>query len=191
MSAIHAPANRPHTQPDARGCPNCGGPAYFSACDAHDCNSYACQDCGTGCDLDFTHAHNGGRCANNLPALNPADSDSLADAILIAALINQATRLLETRGWQGSTFVDDDGRLDIHGALNVASGRDPWAGPTPGRAATIDYRLVTVAVHAVCGHIRDDILRWQRRPNLTEADVIRALLDAARRLNDDVVKAVA
>jgi len=42
-----------HTVPDQRGCPNCEQDAYFSGCDAPGCNSWACPDCGTGCDLDF------------------------------------------------------------------------------------------------------------------------------------------
>ncbi|MEV4784072.1 hypothetical protein AB0K53_01210 [Streptomyces tuirus] len=44
---------RPHTQPDERGCPDCGQPAYDSGCDAPGCNGWGCPDCGTGCDLDF------------------------------------------------------------------------------------------------------------------------------------------
>ena len=55
--------NRPHTQPDERGCPNCGEGAYDSGCTADDCNGYGCQDCGAGCDLDFVDAEDGGRCA--------------------------------------------------------------------------------------------------------------------------------
>ena len=34
-------------------CPHCGQPLYFSGCDAPDCSGWGCQDCGTGCDLDF------------------------------------------------------------------------------------------------------------------------------------------
>ncbi|MDT0381397.1 DUF6011 domain-containing protein [Streptomyces sp. DSM 42041] len=49
-----------HTVPDSRGCPDCGEPAYFSGCDADGCNGYGCQDCGSGCDLDFA---DDGRCA--------------------------------------------------------------------------------------------------------------------------------
>lgn len=45
--------NSPHTVPDERGCPDCEQDAYFSGCDAPDCNGYGCPDCGTGCDLDF------------------------------------------------------------------------------------------------------------------------------------------
>lgn len=45
--------DRPHTQPDERGCPDCGEDAYDSGCTAPGCNGYACPDCGTGCDLDF------------------------------------------------------------------------------------------------------------------------------------------
>lgn len=55
--------NRPHTTPDERGCPDCGEPAYDSGCEADGCNGWGCQDCGTGCDLDFLDADNGGRCA--------------------------------------------------------------------------------------------------------------------------------
>lgn len=55
---------RPHTIPDERGCPDCDEDAYFSGCEAEGCNSYGCQDCGTGCDLDFVDAEDGGRCAN-------------------------------------------------------------------------------------------------------------------------------
>lgn len=55
--------NRPHTTPDERGCPDCGEPAYDSGCEADGCNGWGCQDCGTGCDLDFLDAEDGGRCA--------------------------------------------------------------------------------------------------------------------------------
>lgn len=48
---------------DERGCPDCNGPAYFSGCTAEDCSGWACPDCGTGCDLDFVDADEGGRCA--------------------------------------------------------------------------------------------------------------------------------
>lgn len=55
--------DRPHTEPDERGCPDCEQPAYFSGCDANGCTGWGCQDCGTGCDLDFADADDGGRCA--------------------------------------------------------------------------------------------------------------------------------
>ena len=45
--------DRPHTEPDERGCPGCEQDAYFSGCEAPGCNGYGCPDCGTGCDLDF------------------------------------------------------------------------------------------------------------------------------------------
>lgn len=45
--------DREHTVPDERGCPGCEQDAYFSGCEAPGCNGYGCQDCGTGCDLDF------------------------------------------------------------------------------------------------------------------------------------------
>lgn len=52
VASIADPLSK-HTVPDARGCPDCEGDAYFSGCAAPDCNGYACPDCGTGCDLDF------------------------------------------------------------------------------------------------------------------------------------------
>ncbi|MFF7991737.1 hypothetical protein ACFZDG_18330 [Kitasatospora xanthocidica] len=55
--------DRPHTSPDERGCPDCGQDAYDSGCPADGCNGWGCPDCGTGCDLDFVDAHDGGRCA--------------------------------------------------------------------------------------------------------------------------------
>ncbi|MFE3326830.1 hypothetical protein [Streptomyces sp. NPDC059176] len=55
---------RPHTKPDERGCPDCDEPAYFSGCEAEGCNGWGCPDCGTGCDLDFVDAEDGGRCAS-------------------------------------------------------------------------------------------------------------------------------
>lgn len=56
--------NRPHTAPDERGCPDCDQPAYDSGCEADGCNGWGCPDCGTGCDLDFVSAEDGGRCAD-------------------------------------------------------------------------------------------------------------------------------
>lgn len=55
--------NRPHMQPDERGCPDCEQPAYDSGCEAAGCTGWGCPDCGTGCDLDFASAEDGGRCA--------------------------------------------------------------------------------------------------------------------------------
>lgn len=65
-----------HTVPDERGCPDCEEAAYFSGCDADDCNGWGCQDCGTGCDLDFVDAEDGGRCAS---ALEDEEDDDLDD----------------------------------------------------------------------------------------------------------------
>lgn len=58
--------DREHTVPDERGCPDCEGDSYFSGCEADGCNGYGCPDCGTGCDLDFVDAEDGGRCASSL-----------------------------------------------------------------------------------------------------------------------------
>jgi hypothetical protein len=55
-----------HTVPDERGCPDCWDAAYFSGCDAPGCNGWGCMNCGTGCDLDFADADEGGRCASVL-----------------------------------------------------------------------------------------------------------------------------
>ena len=52
------------TVPDQRGCPECGGDAYFSGCTAPNCNGWGCPDCSLGCDLDFVDAEEGGRCAS-------------------------------------------------------------------------------------------------------------------------------
>jgi hypothetical protein len=63
---VYLDPDRPHKEPDERGCPDCDQPAYFSGCDADGCNGYGCQDCGAGCDLDFVDAEGGGRCASAL-----------------------------------------------------------------------------------------------------------------------------
>jgi hypothetical protein len=55
--------NRPHNVPDERGCPDCGQPAYDSGCESPGCNGWGCPDCGTGCDLDFVSAEDGGQCS--------------------------------------------------------------------------------------------------------------------------------
>ncbi|HCA85494.1 MAG TPA: hypothetical protein DEQ61_08375 [Streptomyces sp.] len=66
------------TVPDQRGCPDCQGDAYFSGCTAEGCNGYGCQDCGTGCDLDFVDAEDGGHCAADLE--DDEDEDDEAGA---------------------------------------------------------------------------------------------------------------
>lgn len=60
-----------HIVPDQRGCPDCEQEAYFSGCEAPDCNGYGYPDCGTGCDLDFLDDDES-RCAQ---ALAEADED--------------------------------------------------------------------------------------------------------------------
>ncbi|MFD4394383.1 hypothetical protein [Kitasatospora sp. NPDC058478] len=59
-----------HDTVDERGCPDCGGPAYFSGCPSGSCSGWACTECGTGCDLDFASATDGGRCATTLADIN-------------------------------------------------------------------------------------------------------------------------
>ena len=67
--------DRPHTVPDERGCPDCGEEeAYFSGCTAPGCNGYGCPDCGSGCDLDFVDAEDGGRCASALEELEDEEN---------------------------------------------------------------------------------------------------------------------
>ena len=51
-------------------CPHCEQPLYFSGCDAPGCSSWGCQDCGTGCDLDFV---DDGDCATALAEEDPND----------------------------------------------------------------------------------------------------------------------
>ncbi|MFJ3878025.1 hypothetical protein ACIPW5_11255 [Streptomyces sp. NPDC090077] len=68
--------DRPHTVPDERGCPDCDGDVYDSGCPAAGCTGYACPDCGTGCDLDFVSADDGGRCAQ---AVDEGDADDVAE----------------------------------------------------------------------------------------------------------------
>lgn len=41
----------------------CGSPLYESGCTAPGCSGRGCQECGTGCDLDFV---DDGRCATAL-----------------------------------------------------------------------------------------------------------------------------
>ena len=70
--------NRPHTEPDERGCPDCEQEAYFSGCELPGCNGWGCPDCGTGCDLDFVSAEDGGQCSAY------ADSEDAVDEFLDA-----------------------------------------------------------------------------------------------------------
>ena len=70
---VYLDPHRPHVVPDERGCPECDEPAYDSGCDANGCNGYGCPDCGTGCDIDFASADDGGRCAQ---ARDAAEAES-------------------------------------------------------------------------------------------------------------------
>ncbi len=65
---------------DPTHCPDCDEELYVSACDAPGCNSLACQDCGTGCDLDFVDAEDGGRCASALEDEDEEDYDARINA---------------------------------------------------------------------------------------------------------------
>ena len=59
-------------------CSDCQEPFYQSGCDAPGCNGLACEDCATGCDLDFVDAEDGGRCAT---ALANEDTEDYEDRI--------------------------------------------------------------------------------------------------------------
>jgi hypothetical protein len=61
-------------------CPDCGQPFYMSGCDAPGCPGLACQDCGTGCDLDFVDAEDGGRCATALDDEDEEDHEERINA---------------------------------------------------------------------------------------------------------------
>ncbi len=58
-------------------CPDCDQPLYHSSCTAGGCNGLACEDCGTGCDLDFA-PEGEGRCA---AALADEDEDDYNDRL--------------------------------------------------------------------------------------------------------------
>lgn len=60
---------------DPEDCPDCGQSLYQSGC-----NGLACQDCGTGCDLDFVDAEDGGRCATALDDEDDEDYDERINA---------------------------------------------------------------------------------------------------------------
>ena len=47
-------------------CGDCHQPLYDTGCDAPSCNGRCCMDCGTGCDIEFVTAEQGGRCASAL-----------------------------------------------------------------------------------------------------------------------------
>lgn len=57
---------------DSEECPHCEEALYHSGCDAPGCNGLACQDCGTGCDLDFA-PEDDSRCAAAIADEDPAD----------------------------------------------------------------------------------------------------------------------
>jgi hypothetical protein len=61
-------------------CGGCGEPLYDSGCAAPGCNGRACQDCGTGCDLDFVDADEGGRCAAAIAEEDEDERDARIDA---------------------------------------------------------------------------------------------------------------
>lgn len=55
---------------DSEYCQYCGEGLYDAGCDAPGCNGLGCQDCGSGCDLDFLPD---GRCATAIAEEDPAD----------------------------------------------------------------------------------------------------------------------
>ncbi|ACU71906.1 hypothetical protein Caci_2997 [Catenulispora acidiphila DSM 44928] len=59
-------------------CEDCGEPLYFSGCDAPGCTGFGCQDCGTGCDLDFMG--DDGTCAQAIAEEDQEDHDERINA---------------------------------------------------------------------------------------------------------------
>lgn len=59
-------------------CPDCEQPLYHSGCVAPGCNGLACEDCGTGCDLEFSPAGEG-ECASALADEPEADRQARID----------------------------------------------------------------------------------------------------------------
>ncbi|GAA1431675.1 hypothetical protein GCM10009601_51150 [Streptomyces thermospinosisporus] len=68
-----------HVVPDERGCPDCEQPAYFSGCDAPGCNGWGCQNCGSGCDLDFCDEDES-RCAQAIAERDEDDEEAEDEA---------------------------------------------------------------------------------------------------------------
>lgn len=122
------------------------------------------------------------RMLGGLETFGPTDVD-------LAALLNEAAGLLADRGWQGTTFVDDQGRLDMHAALNLASGRDTHGLPDRRRyrANRMPDGTVHRAAKAVQAHLGHDVLAWQRDPATTGEQVIAALRDTAAALDAEAV----
>jgi hypothetical protein len=58
---------------DPDDCSGCGSPLYMSGCTALGCNSLGCEACGTGCDIEFVSAEDGGRCATALTGESDED----------------------------------------------------------------------------------------------------------------------
>lgn len=121
------------------------------------------------------------RMLNGLDTFGPTDAD-------LAALLTDAAGLLTERGWQGVTFIDDRGRLDLHAALNLASGRDTHGLPDRRRRANrMPDGTVHRAAKAVQDHLGHDVLAWQRDPATTGEHVIDTMRNTAAALDTQAV----
>lgn len=119
------------------------------------------------------------RMFNQLDTFGPTDAD-------LAVILNDAADLIDQRGWQGVTFIDDEGRLDLHAALNLASGRDTHGGHDRRRRANrMPDGTVHRAAKAVQNHLGHDVLAWQRHPATTGAQVAAAMRDTAAGLDKE------
>ncbi|UNZ20577.1 hypothetical protein [Streptomyces sp. 891-h] len=85
----------------------------------------------------------------------------VATALDVAAVLDQAAKLLVHRGWQPATFTDMQGRLDVLGAINTAAGLRPDGSGRSGQQDAVGW-----ARESLRRHVGADILTWQQTADL-------------------------
>ncbi len=90
------------------------------------------------------------------------------------ALLLKAAELVEERGHNQGWYEGDNGSLCILGALEVASGEEPFS-----------MSEILLPLHHGCGLAHDlrpfalGVIRWNDAPGRTKAEVVQALRNAA------------
>jgi hypothetical protein len=103
----------------------------------------------------------------------------------MAVTFRRAAQILQARGHAKGWFVDDNGCVCAMGALLAATGTDPAIVPDDG---IVDYSPAVRFLSDRLWVAIDDpdpverIAEWNDQPERTQAEVVAALLSAAREI---------
>ena len=94
----------------------------------------------------------------------------------VRGVLLAAARLIERRGWGRHRLEDDQGRLCVAGAINVAVRGSSVHFWRPARRAALADR----ALCRLDDRLGGDAIRWNNSPTRTQAEVVTALRAAAK-----------